>query len=526
AAEQARRAQRTAYLQDRLGPTGQTPRNAGRPSKHAEGRFTLTGIQPGRYVLDVSCPQHVSTVFGPIEVAAGQNATDVTILVRRGAVIAGSVEDKVTRKPLQGVVVSLLLPDLDTGTQAAPTPAANLFNVFRREFNRVRVARVRTDAQGRFELPPQRPGDYWLELEHDGYNALLDRAVFVRDGRRIDLPAYALVPGSEVSGRVLHGVPGTQYTVTYWSTEGQRFTARTDENHEYRIEGIEPGSYYVVLSDGSGEPGFGRRGRGGPGGFGGFGALGVRVAEFLGGNTTPDVVVAEGAKVRFDIDARAQTPATVRGKVLVNGSPAAGYEVALDARTEGGANGTPGLGRFARAVMNGRTDEQGQFTISNVVPGSYTLEVRRAGGGPGGGPGGRGRGGGPGVVLHREPIVVAQGATIERTLTFATGALTLAVTNEADGKPVERGNVVLALRSEATGVAPDQWRTLPSFTMTPIRNGTATFRELKLGDWLYRVQSQGLAPVEGGVFVGGGTGEGATLKVALKPPAPAGTDGK
>jgi len=68
---------------------------------------------------------------------------------------------------------------------------------------------------------------------------------------------------------------------------------------------------------------------------------------------------------------------------------------------------------------------------------------------------------------------------------------------------VERGNVVLALRSEATGVAPDQWRTLPSFTMTPIRNGTATFRELKLGDWLYRVQSQGLAPVEGGVFVGG-----------------------
>jgi protocatechuate 3,4-dioxygenase beta subunit len=518
AAEEARRAQRTAYLQDRLGPTGQVPRNPGRADKHAGGHFTLPGLQPGRYVVDVMADDYVGIASGPIELVKGQAAGEMTISLRRGSRIAGRVEDKVTGLPLAGVAVELQLPDLE----AAPPSNDGPWTAFRREAGRVRVARARTDSTGRFVLRPQRSGDYWLALEHDGYNTFVDRAVFVPAAQPLETPAYALVPSSCVFGQVRNPQPGKQYTLSFWSTSGQRVTARTDKDFRYRVESIEPGSYYALLSDGAGggEPG-GRGGRGGP-----LGSMGTRLAEFARGNTQPDVVIGEGAQVQFDFDARAQAPATVKGKVLLNGNAASGYDVALAAREENstGNNGNGFPSRMLGRLLSARTDEQGEFTIPNVPAGQYTLELRRGGGGPGG-RGGRGGGGG-GATVHREPIFVTQGATVERTLMFAIGSLAFEVVTDPEAKPIERGNVQLVLRTEAATVAPDQWRTLPSFTNAQVRTGAASVRELKLGEWTYRVQAQGQQTLEGVVFVDA-TPTPAPVKVKLKPataaPAPNGT---
>ncbi len=517
AAEEARRTQRTAFLQDRLGPSGQVPRNAGRAHKHDDGRFTLPGLQPGRYIIDVMADDYIGVASGPIELVKGQTPSELTISLRAGSRVTGIVEDKLTGTPLADVQVELQLPDLEA---AAPTNGNEApWNMFRREAGRVRVARTRTDEKGRFVLRPQRSGDYWLTLEHDGYNTLVDRAVFVPDGRTLETTPYALVPGSELFGRVLNAQPDKQYTLTFWSATGQRVTARADKDLRYRIASIEPGSYYMLLSDGS--TGGDQGGRGGRGG--GMGGMGARLAEFGRGNTQPDVVIAEGQKVQFDVDARAEAAATVKGKVLLNGNPASGYDVALNPRQETPSTGDNGnAANFANRIMgrllSGRTNEQGEFSIANVPSGNYSLEVRRGGGGPGGGGGRGGRGGGGGATVHREPLFVAQGATVERTLIFSIGSLAFEVAQEADGKPLERGNISLVLRSEAAGVAADQWRTLPSFTNAQVRAGAAALRELKLGEWAYRVQAQGQPALEGTVQV---DATPTPVKVKLKAAQPA-----
>lgn len=518
AADEARRAQRTAYVQTRLGPSGQVPRNAGRPGQHEDGRFTLPGLQPGRYVLDVLAEDFVSVAAGPVELVKGQTTGELTIALRRGSRITGLVEDKIASTPLANATVDLLLPDTEN---TAPTANESPWNMFRRDAGRVRVARTRTDAQGRFTLRPQQSGEYWLQIEHESYNTLLDRSVFVPDGRTLETPTYRIVPGSEVVGRVLNGLPDKTYTLTFWSTTTQqRLTARADKELTYRVEGIEPGSYYVLLSDGS--EGDTRGGGGRRGGMGGMGAMGTRLLDIVRGNSKPDIVVTEGSKVQYDVDARAQAAGTVRGKIHLNGAPAAGLDVALNGTEQnadnnnGGGGGRGDLaGRIMGRMLSGRTDDKGEFEIDNVPAGSYSLEVRRGGGG-GGGRGRGGRGGfGGGPTLHREPLVVAQGARIERTLTFATGGATFEVTQESDGKPLERGNVSLVLRSEGASVAPDQWRTLASFTNAQVRNGAASIRDLKLGEWMYRLTMQG-----GGGRGGRGQGnQAATTQPATTQPA-------
>ena len=522
AAQDAQRDAREAYLRDRLGPTGQIPRDPGRPAAHPGGRFELGGLQPGRYTLDVSAPDYVMMAAGPVELVVGQGATEVTIPLRRGARVIGHVENSVTHTPVANARVELLLPELETAPAANPD---NPFANFRRggDNGRQRLQQVRTDAEGKFAFKPVRGGAYWLRIDADGFNELVERSLFVTDGHDTDNFPFAIVPASEVHGIVRNGTPGTRYTVAFMSSTGRRVTARTDAEHRYRIESIEAGSYWVTLETGEG-------GRGMQG-------MGNRVAGMLRGETRPDLIVTEGSKVQHDLDALAESPGVVQGSVALNGTPGTGYEVSLSPVQTEAAPGTPDsgmgrmLGRFMGRGLTARTDAEGNFEITKVPTGSYELEVRRNGGGGGGGPGGGrgGRGGGGGSSIHSEPVHVTAGATIIRRVVLSTGALALSLDQEADGKPVARASASLVLRLEANGKAPETWRNLPSFRNAQIRDGKAEVRDLKVGEWQLRIQGQGIATVESTVFVQQAT-EPTALKLKAKageaaPGTPAGTGG-
>jgi hypothetical protein len=175
------------------------------------------------------------------------------------------------------------------------------------------------------------------------------------------------------------------------------------------------------------------------------------------------------------------------------------------------------MGRFLGRGLSARTDAEGRFEIDEVPAGSYDLQVRRSGGNGGGrgGAGGRGGRGGPGGTIHRESVDVVASGTAVRTIVLSTGALALTVATETDDKPLARGNATLVLRSEALGKAPEAWRELPSFRMAQVREGKAEVRDLKVGEWILRVQGQGGTPHEATVFVGQSP-EPTPLQVKLK----------
>jgi hypothetical protein len=56
-----------------------------------DGRYTLAGLLPGTYRLTASRPAFVTLINPPVVLEPGQQATDVRLLVARGAVITGTV---------------------------------------------------------------------------------------------------------------------------------------------------------------------------------------------------------------------------------------------------------------------------------------------------------------------------------------------------------------------------------------------------------------------------------------------------
>jgi protocatechuate 3,4-dioxygenase beta subunit len=81
------------------------------------GRFAIASLPPGRYTLSVSKPAHLTSYHGsripgrgpgtPIELAAGQQVTGITMPIQRGGVVSGVVVDAFGQ-PYPGVRVRLM----------------------------------------------------------------------------------------------------------------------------------------------------------------------------------------------------------------------------------------------------------------------------------------------------------------------------------------------------------------------------------------------------------------------------------
>jgi protocatechuate 3,4-dioxygenase beta subunit len=103
----------------------------------ALGRFAIAGLPPGRYTLHVSAVDHLPAEPQPVQVVAGSNVTDLTILLSEGAVIEGQVTTA-DGDPAVGAEVRLA----DSSSLLAPE-AARRFSF---------IASTRTDGDGRYRL--------------------------------------------------------------------------------------------------------------------------------------------------------------------------------------------------------------------------------------------------------------------------------------------------------------------------------------------------------------------------------------
>ena len=309
------------------------------------------------------------------------------------------------------------------------------------------VATVTTDGNGRFTMTGVEPGQYQLSAEREGF-VRSEYGQRTPTGNGVTVPVSAnqhlmldlkMLQASVVSGRVItsEGEAAAQATVqayTYEYSNGQRTlaevkTTQTNDLGEYRLFWLEPGEYFVSVTDNHVEDNLPsstvdvsqtRGGRGGRVGGAAFqvltstlGERGSPIVQAFGGATNPPVFypgtmdpdgavpisVAASVEVRgMDFNLRPLRTATVSGRVvapfplnqgnvnvggrgrganLPDGGPlqiafggAAPVQLSLN-RVGDSRTGLAGL--LSLRLGSTPVNADGSFEIRNVAPGEYNL---------------------------------------------------------------------------------------------------------------------------------------------------------
>jgi len=122
-----------------------------------------------------------------------------------------------------------------------------------------------TDESGGFSFPKVAPGRYTITVEREGYLPLpagrigdykMPPIFSVNSGETISSFVYRLTPSGVVSGKVKFddAEPAVNVAIQLYRAYFERgrhgyaaaASARTDDRGEYRVHGLEPGTYYVA----------------------------------------------------------------------------------------------------------------------------------------------------------------------------------------------------------------------------------------------------------------------------------------
>jgi protocatechuate 3,4-dioxygenase beta subunit len=284
--------------------------------------------------------------------------------------IRGRVLSAETGQPVRRVLVRV------TGTEIAPKA-------------------MLTGADGRYEFAELPAGRFTVSAIKSGFVNVQygqtrpfesGKAIELADAQTIDKADIAMPRGSVIAGRIVDefGEPITDATVTamrsVWSGGRRRLQSagrvgQTNDLGQYRIFGLPPGDYYVSATFRGGEmmmieatssPLV-------PGGPTSSPTSGYAPTYYPGTTSAPEaqrVKVTVGQEMAgADFALSPVKLAKVSGTVMKSdGQPASGTMVNLMPRS------TENM--FALLDRGGRTDANGNFTLSGVTPGDYNLQVR------------------------------------------------------------------------------------------------------------------------------------------------------
>ena len=283
--------------------------------------------------------------------------------------IAGRVLAADTGRPLRRATVTLI---------ANPSKATRV---------------TETDKDGRYEFSRLPPGRYSVRPGKDGYVVVspdpfsVGVGVELSEGEVADRTDFSLPRGSVITGRItdefgdpIAGVmvqaqryqfrPSGQRQLMEGNTTNFYMPGATNDRGEYRIFGLRPGSYYVSARTMDMPGAIALAQSGGPG----IGAVetndGLATTFYPGTSNAAEaqpiqVGLMHQASASFTlVPARmSRITGTVRDS---QGRPLSGAQVSLHS-TRGGA-------WFGNA--GGQLSSTGAFTLANVAPGDYILDVR------------------------------------------------------------------------------------------------------------------------------------------------------
>jgi uncharacterized GH25 family protein len=196
---------------------------------------------------------------------------------------------------------------------------------------------VRTNANGAFEMDSVTPGRYRFTASKSGVGEGTVDDVDVSANQQVRITMRA---GATIYGRIIGLTPQELTSASVTAQSGRSYAeASVDSSGNYRMEGAPTGTVMVSAE--------------------------LQSRDIASGRTSQrqTVEVAPGGSQNVDLTFR--TDITMRGRVLRNGKPLPSATVMFVPKRSG----------QAQTYASGSTDEQGQYTVSGVEEGDYSVEV-------------------------------------------------------------------------------------------------------------------------------------------------------
>ncbi|MGE0885777.1 MAG: hypothetical protein AB7P14_19685 [Blastocatellales bacterium] len=263
---------------------GSSQRAQPRAKTDANGRFRLTGIAAGQFIIGALAPAYVNerspslglnpgTLLGQIiTVADGETIENLEIKLKRGGVITGRVTDADGEPVIETVV--RLAPVADRNAPPPPPPMnpnayrtddRGIYRIFGLPAGKYKVSVGLPVRQGAFSMQTSR--SYIPETFHpDATNEAEAKIIEVKEGDEVtdvDIKAAEAQRTYEISGRVVDaetGKPVVGIGLSFGSfNEAGRLTGsmsggwRTDTNGEFQIMGARQGKHAVFVENRDGK---------------------------------------------------------------------------------------------------------------------------------------------------------------------------------------------------------------------------------------------------------------------------------
>jgi len=293
-----------------------------------QGKYELS-LAPGAYLLEVF---HVDYVGDQrwTEIRGGERVEDFRLTP--GAVVYGQVKSRATDEPVAGATVTW--QGARGGNRGLDLPGFGLSS-------------TTSDAQGKFVLRGLRAGTVALRAFGPGFASSQPTEVDLGIGEEATEVVIYVDRAWTISGYVVdksdhdHGIDGVLVGAFNFGGDVRIARDSTAEDGWFEIHGVQNGNYFI-------------------------GAAGEdRVVSLMGKNVQVDN--ADVTDVILELDAGA----TLTGRV----DPPAPAHVAIQMDSE-----SIGLGNVTQAIaaaaVNGRTADDGTFTLHGVPNGKFTLVAR------------------------------------------------------------------------------------------------------------------------------------------------------
>jgi protocatechuate 3,4-dioxygenase beta subunit len=255
-----------------------------------------------------------------------------------------------------------------------------------------------TDAQGRYEFRDLPAGQFNVSVSKSGFVTMQygqtrpfepGRRIELADAQKMDKADVSLPRGSVLAGRVADefGEAVAEAEVTAMRlqfTNGKRRlvpsgrTGTTNDLGQYRIYGLPPGEYYVSAT---------------------LRNMNSMVMDILGGGAGGPTGSNQNSGYAATYYPSTPTPGEAQRVALAVGQELASVDIQLQpvrlAKITGTAVGSDGRPMTGAMVMlmptmkdamqfmpggTSRTDKDGNFTLTSVTPGEYSLQVQSLGG--------------------------------------------------------------------------------------------------------------------------------------------------